>query len=71
MQENRRDLYIPCRMTTNNAWWSRGWFYLRNDGGRLPAYPGKITREKPDEWGYGVPHDRQARLGVFTDALRN
>jgi hypothetical protein len=25
-----KDDYIPCTMTTNNAVWERGWFYLRN-----------------------------------------
>jgi len=54
VRENRRDLYIPCKMTTNNAGWSRGWFYLRNDGERLLAYTGKVLRDKLDKWGYGV-----------------
>jgi len=71
VRENRRDLYIPCKMTTNNAGWSQGWFYLRNYGGLLPAYTGKILRDKLDDWGYGVsPPERQAKLGVYTDALR-
>jgi len=57
-------------MTTNNSEWDRGWFYLRNDGARLPAYSGKVLLEKQDAWGYGVsPHERQARLEVYTDAL--
>jgi hypothetical protein len=25
-----KDVYIPSTMTTNNAGWERGWFYLRN-----------------------------------------
>jgi hypothetical protein len=25
-----KDDYIPCTMTTNNAGWEQGWFYLRN-----------------------------------------
>ena len=70
VRENRRDLYIPCKMTTNNAGWSRGWFYMRNDGERLPAYTRKVLRDKLDLWGYGVsPPECQAKLGVFTDAL--
>jgi hypothetical protein len=30
-REMRRELYIPCTMTSNNAEWERGWFYLCND----------------------------------------
>ena len=32
------NLYNPSRLTTNNAGWTRGWFYLRNDDERLPAF---------------------------------
>ena len=46
-------LYIPNRMTTNNAGWTRGWFYLRNDGGRLPVFTSKMLRERPEKWGWG------------------
>jgi hypothetical protein len=35
----RKDDYIPCTMTTNNAGWERGWFYLRNDEPDLPPTP--------------------------------
>jgi hypothetical protein len=31
LQDSRKEFYIPCTMTTNNAEWERGWFYLRND----------------------------------------
>ena len=41
-------------MTSNNRDWSKAWFYLRNDDGRLPAYTCKILTDKPDTWGYGV-----------------
>jgi hypothetical protein len=34
-----KDDYIPCTMTTNNAGWERGWFYLRNDKPGLPPTP--------------------------------
>jgi hypothetical protein len=71
MQENRRDLYIPSTMTTNNHDWDRVWFYLRNDDGRLPAYTSSILMDKPDSWAYGVsPPERQAKLTVFTKALQ-
>jgi hypothetical protein len=54
LQGSRNDLYIPCKMTTNNSEWDRGWFYLRNDDGWLPAYTGEVLLEKPDAWSYGV-----------------
>jgi hypothetical protein len=36
LRETRRELYIPCTMTSNNAEWEWGWFYLRNDEPGLP-----------------------------------
>ena len=71
MRERRGDLYIPCTMASNNRDWDKAWFYLRNDDGALPAYTGKVLAEKPASWGYGVsPPERQAKLGVFTEALK-
>jgi hypothetical protein len=35
-RDSRKEFYFPCTMTTNNAEWERGWFYLRNDGLGLP-----------------------------------
>jgi hypothetical protein len=66
------DDYIPCTMTTNNAGWERGWFYLRNAKPGLPPYTGLVFREKPDSWSYGVstPQHRR-RLGSLLAALRN
>ena len=64
-------MYIPSKMTTNNAGWTRGWFYLRNDNERLPAFTDKVLWEKPDSWGWGVVHERQARLEVFINALQH
>jgi len=53
----RRNLYIPNRMTTNNAGWTRGWFYLRNFGNLLPVFTNKVLRERPEKWYWGVsPH---------------
>ena len=67
-----KNLYIPGRMTTNNAEWTRGWFYLRNFGNRLPAFTNKVLRERPDKWDWGVsPPPHQARLEVLTNALRH
>ena len=50
LRPTRRNLYIPNRMTTNNAGWTRGWFYLRNFGNRLPAFTNKVLRERPQKW---------------------
>ena len=67
----RANLYIPSKMTMNNARLTRGWFYLRNDDERLPAFTDKVLQEKPDSWGWGVsPLKQQARLVVFTNALQ-
>jgi hypothetical protein len=38
LRESRRELYIPCTMTSNNAEWEWGWFYLRNDEPGLPLH---------------------------------
>jgi hypothetical protein len=41
LRDSRREFYILCTMTSNNAEWERGWFYLRNDGAGLPPTPAK------------------------------
>jgi hypothetical protein len=38
---SRREEYIPCTMTSNNADWERGWFYLRNADPGLPPTPAR------------------------------
>jgi hypothetical protein len=48
VRETRKELYIPCTMTSNNAEWERGWFYLRNDEPGLPSWTGKLVKEKDD-----------------------
>jgi hypothetical protein len=35
---SRKEEYIPCTMTTNNADWELGWFYLRNAKPGLPLH---------------------------------
>jgi hypothetical protein len=38
LRSSRREEYILCMMTSNNADWERGWFYLRNaDPGHPPT----------------------------------
>jgi hypothetical protein len=67
-----KDDYIPCTMTTNNAGWERGWFYLRNAEPDLPPYTGLVLRERPDSWSHGVsPPSHRRRLDSLLAALRN
>jgi hypothetical protein len=71
LRETRRELYILCTMTSNNADWGRGWFYLRNDEPGLPPWTGKVVREKVDSWLHGVsPSSRQDRLDSALKALK-
>jgi hypothetical protein len=71
LRETRREFYIPCTMTSNNAMWERGWFYLRNDEPGLPPWTGKVVREKVDSWWHGVsPSSRQDRLDSALQALK-
>jgi hypothetical protein len=41
LRDLRKELYPPCTMTSNNAEWERGWFYLRNDDADLPPTPAR------------------------------
>jgi hypothetical protein len=58
LREMRRELYIPCMMTSNNTEWERGWFYLRNYEPGLPPWTGKVVREKAGFWWHGVSPSR-------------
>jgi hypothetical protein len=72
LRESRREFYIPCTMTSNNAEWERGWFYLRNDESGLPPYTGKVLKEKADSWWHGVsPSSRQDRLETALQAPKD
>jgi hypothetical protein len=72
LQETRRELYIPCTMTCNNAEWERGWFYLRNDEPGLLPYTDKVLKEKADSWWHGVSlSSRQDRLKSALLALKD
>jgi hypothetical protein len=71
-RSQRKDDYIPSTMTTNNADWERGWFYLRNAEPGLPPYTGLVLWERPASWYHGVsPHQHQTRLDTLLAALRN
>jgi hypothetical protein len=41
LRSSRREEYIPFTMTSNNADWERGWFYLRNADPGLPPTPAR------------------------------
>jgi hypothetical protein len=41
LRDSRKEFYIPCTITSNNAEWERGWFYLRNDRPGLPPTPAR------------------------------
>jgi hypothetical protein len=71
LRNTRRELYIPCTMTSNNTEWERGWFYLRNDGSDLLPYSGKVLKEKADSWHHGVsPPSHQTRLNSLLTVLK-
>jgi hypothetical protein len=72
LRETRRELYIPCTMTSNNAEWERGWFYLHNDEPGLPPYTSKVLKEKADSWWHGLlPSFRQDQLESALQALKD
>jgi hypothetical protein len=55
LRGQRKDEYIPCTMTTNNAGWERGWFYLRNDEPGLPPTPVWCSGRGPTPGTTGYP----------------
>jgi hypothetical protein len=50
-----KDDYIPCTMTTNNAGWEWGWFYLRNAEPGLPLTPVWCSGRSPTPGATGCP----------------
>jgi hypothetical protein len=55
LRGQRKDDNIPCTMTTNNAGWERGWFYLRNDEPGLPPTPAWCSGRSPTPGTMGCP----------------
>ena len=45
-------------------------FYLRNDGGLLPAYSGKMVTESPQKWVWGALAEEQKRLAPLLARLK-
>jgi len=56
-------------MPSSNRGWQNGWFYIRNDGGLLPEYTGKMVKECPQKWLWGAPTDEQKRLAPLLAGL--
>jgi hypothetical protein len=70
LRDTRKELYPLCTMTSNNADWEKGWFYLHNDGAVLPPYTEKVLMAKSDAWHHGVSRPaRQRRLESLTTML--
>jgi hypothetical protein len=70
LRNTRRELYIPYTMTSNNAEWERGWFYLRNNGAGLPLLWQGVEEEDQLLAPRGVPVFAQARLDSLLAALK-
>jgi hypothetical protein len=71
VRSSRKEEYIPYTMTTNNADWERGWFYLCNAEPGLPPFTDKVLRERPPSWYHGVsPPQHQARLDSLVATLK-
>ena len=56
-------------MPSSNQGWQSGWFYIRNDGGLLPEYTGKMVKECPQKWVWGAPAEEQKRLAPLLAGL--
>jgi hypothetical protein len=70
LRDTRKERYPPCMMTSNNADWENGWFYLHNDGAGLPPCTGKVLMAKTGAWHHDVsPPARQWRLESLTTML--
>jgi hypothetical protein len=61
VRSQRKDDYIPNMMTTNNADWERGWFYLRNAEPGLPPTPARCFERGPPLGTTGCPRPSTRR----------
>jgi hypothetical protein len=64
VRSSRREEYIPCTMTTNNADWERGWYYLRNAEPGLPLHQQGAPGEGPLLVPRGVPAPAPGAAGL-------
>jgi len=70
LRQQRAGLYIWSSMPSSNRGWQSGWFYLRNDGGLLPKYTGKMVTEVPMKWAWGAPTEEQKMLAPLLAGLQ-
>jgi hypothetical protein len=61
VRSQRKDDYIPSTMTTNNADWERGWFYLCNAEPGLPPTPAWCSGRGPHPGTTGCPRTSTRR----------
>ena len=69
LHQQRSSQYIWSVMPSSNRGWQSGWFYIRNDGGLLPEYTGKMVKECPQKWVWGAPAEEQKRLAPLLAGL--
>jgi hypothetical protein len=69
LRQGQAPQYIPAILASSNKGWQRRWFYLRNDGGRLPSFSQRVVTAAADNWHYGTPRDRQKNLQPLLKAL--
>jgi len=69
LHQQRTGQYIWSSMPSSNRGWQNGWFYLRNDGGLLPPYTGKMVTEAPQKWVWGAPSEEQKKLAPLLAGL--
>jgi hypothetical protein len=69
LRQQRSNQYIWSAMPSSNRGWQSGWFYIRNDGGLLPEYTGKMVTECPQKWVWGAPAEEQKRLAPLLARL--
>ena len=69
LYQARSQQYIWSSMPTWYRGWQNGWFYLRNNGGLLLGYTGKMVTECPTKWAWGAPAEEQKRLGPLLARL--
>ena len=69
LRQQRSTHYIWSAMPLSNREWQSGWFYLRNDGGLLLGYTGKMVTECPQKWVWGAPTEEQKRLAPILAGL--
>jgi hypothetical protein len=61
VRSSHREEYTPCTMTSNNADWERGWFYLRNADPGLPPTTARCSGRGPLPSTTGCPRPRTRR----------